>query len=811
MKYFKVDVLIPAKIDSFYSYNYKSEEDFSLVGRRITVPLNNSIRVAIVFTQNKIDNEQSDLKFIDKILDESPFLPVELLNLAEFISVYYAATLGETVKLLLPNGTLPFITKMIHLNNNNFDLAKVAGKSKIKSDILNILQKKESISINNLEELLNKKINSQINDLKKLEIISIEFKINEASVREKYNTYLFPIDPKLDFSKNIRSNAIAQKKIIKLLQDLTKPISKSDLLTNGRFSSTAINKLIEKNIIYAEEFQVKRISEFNFNSEKKNITLTDKQKAIISKIKKDINQFSVHLLHGITGSGKTIIYIELIKEVIKQNKSAIVLIPEIALTPQTVARFKGYFGEIVCFIHSKLSQAERFDIWQGVKENEYKIIIGPRSVSLTPAHNIGIIIVDEEHEWTYKQSDQIPRYNARDLSIYRARMNNCPIILGSATPSLESYYNAKKENYKLHQLLERPNNFKLPDIEVINLNDVIKSFQSSDNLYLTEKMEIEIEKTLLRKEQIIIFQNKRGYSTFLLCNSCTHVHECPNCSISLVFHKQTNNFICHYCHFEEKQVTHCQKCKSEDISLKGFGTQKIEELIKNKFPSSRVLRMDQDSTRKKNSHFDILRNFEEHKADILIGTQMITKGLDFENVTLVCVLNADQSLNIPDFRSSERTFQLISQVSGRSGRGEKHGKVLIQTYQPEHYALLNSLKNDYESFYTKELGFRQDLNYPPVKKMIAINIKSINLSLCEKYSSILFDELYKNLKDYSEILGPAPNVIQKVNKYYRWQILIKISSESSKIKNIVKYYAEYFNRREKDIRINIDVDPYDLI
>ena len=816
MPHYKLNILFPIVQEEPYTYAYEGDEtDF--IGKRVVAPLRNQMKSGIIVSSEPFSDEPFEIKPIESIIDKETFLPHYFIEFISFLSSYYCCTMGETLKFILPNGTLPLTNKFCVLNflPDLSEWPKFIGKSKLKYEILKRLKQQSYMSVHQLEKELQTTLTKQLNDLVKQHIIQYEYQILEPQVTEKTDLLIYPVQAKDDILKQIRKNAYAQLEIIDYLARLEFPIEKS-ILTKMEFISTqALNKLIEKSLITFEEVEVERKSSQYHQQIKTDLQLTEKQQSIVNEICSKQGTFSPFVLHGITGSGKTFEYIEVLREVLKQGKTGIILIPEIALTPQTVSRFKSYFGDIIAILHSKMTDGERYDAWRLMRDGKYKIAIGPRSASLAPLPNLGLIVVDEEHEWSYKQSEQVPKYNARDFAVYRGKMANCPVVLGSATPSLESFYNTEIKKYKLLELLERPKEAELPIVQIVDLREELSERPTKENVLLSESLEDAIEQRLLKKEQVILFQNKRGYSTFVQCSDCGFIHECDKCSITLVYHKYLKTLKCHYCGHEEAIRVTCKHCGSSDLGLKGAGTQKIEELLKHYFPHARVLRMDQDTTQKKNAHYDILTKFGQRQADILVGTQMITKGLDFPNVTLVGVLNADQSLAIPDFRSSERTFQLVSQVAGRSGRGDKKGEVIIQTFQPDHYSILSAKNHSYEQFYNTEIMHRKQLHYPPYEKMI--NIRMMNQDLTELYNACQFvgSQLGRLLGDLSRYLGPAPCPIERINTKYRWHFLIKLNKHKDPFgvhtKKVLMQIKSLIRSQFSTTQMIIDVDPVDLI
>jgi len=594
------------------------------------------------------------------------------------------------------------------------------------------------------------------------------------------------------------------KDVISIIEKNDGKFTKSELVRNFSLSLYKINKLIKEKYLKVEEETVYRynIKEYNTYSEK---FLNLEQQNAIKTIRESKNR--VFLLKGVTGSGKTEVYMNAVSDALKTGKSAIILVPEISLTPQMIERFKGRFGKEVAVFHSKLSDGERYDEWYRVKEGKARLIIGARSALFLPAKNLGIIILDEEHENTYK-SEQNPKYHAREVAEFISQIRDCKVILGSATPAIETYYRALSGEIELIELKNRVYNKAMPKMEIIDMREELNSGNIS---MFSRKLMHEIKEKLRKKEQIILFLNRRGFSTFVSCRSCGYVFKCPNCEISLTYHK--NGLLnCHYCGYTKRQEKLCPKCKSKYVKHFGAGTERVEEEIKKYFANAKILRMDVDTTRNKNSHEYIYNAFKKGEADILIGTQMVSKGLDFNNVTLVGILAADMSLNIPDYRSSEKTYQLITQVSGRAGRGDKEGKVIVQTYNPEHYSIEYAKKYDYEGFYKEEFTMRGLMNYPPFAKILLVNVSSKNEKILIDFMKKLKVELFKITEKYLniEMLGPVPCIILKIKENYRWQILLK-GDLSLEFCNKIKDRVYQLNKNVyNDIKISLDVNPNSL-
>ena len=519
-------------------------------------------------------------------------------------------------------------------------------------------------------------------------------------------------------------------------------------------------------------------------------------------------QSQTYLLEGITGSGKTEVYLQVIAEVLNQGKTAIMLVPEISLTPQMVQRFKSRFGEHVAVMHSGLSQGEKYDEWRKIERGEAEVVVGARSAIFAPIENIGVIIVDEEHEASYKQ-EETPRYHARDLAIWRSEYHHCPVFLGSATPSLESRARAQKNVYQRLRLTQGANQAAtLPTIDVVDMRKEVENGNvSSFSMSLQEKLQERLEKN----EQSVLLLNRRGYSSFVMCRDCGYVLPCPNCDISLTLHMDSKTMKCHYCGHEERIPYRCPNCGQDKIRYYGTGTQKVEEELQTLLPDSRILRMDVDTTRRKGAHEKILRTFGEGQADILLGTQMIAKGLDFPNVTLVGVLNADTALNLPDFRSSERTFQLLTQVSGRAGRAEKPGEVIIQSFNPEHYAIQLAKAQDYEDFYTKEMYIRHRGDYPPYYFTVQITASHPEENEAAKQMFQIATKLKQGLSPQAILLGPTPNAIMRVNNRYFYQVIIKYKQEPMLQPLLKEILTDTQRATARGLKLSIDAEPMNFI
>ena len=611
---------------------------------------------------------------------------------------------------------------------------------------------------------------------------------NGFIVNKKYVTYLKLVDndyiPKND----------KQKEIIEKLKNGYK--LKSEMVN---ISLSGVKTLIKNNVITEEKKELYRINDEE-NIEECKIKLNEEQSNVVNRVLECKNTFKPFLLHGVTGSGKTEVYMHIINEVIKDGKEVIVLVPEISLTPQLVNNFKKRFGNKIAILHSGLSDGEKYDEWRKIINKDVSIAIGARSCIFAPFLNIGMIIIDEEHTDTYKQESN-PKYNAIDIALKRAKTYNCPVILGSATPSIESYTRAKSNIYELLVMKKRVNNM-LPDVKLIDMKNEIRK----GNSLFSEDLSKSINNCLSKNEQVILLLNRRGYSTIISCKNCGYIVKCPNCDIPLTYHKSTNKMNCHYCNYSTYKPLECPECKSKSINSLGLGTEKLEEEVRSKF-GCRVVRMDVDTTSRKGSHEKIINDFKNKKYDILIGTQMISKGLDFEDVTLVGVINGDACLNIPDYRSSERTFDLLNQVAGRSGRSKKGGIVIIQGFNIDHYSIVMASHHDYIGFYNEEMNLRKILKYPPYYNLTLIRIKGKNYNDVYNESNKIFSYL-KNNTDNVIILGPSNSNLPKINNIYNMQVILKYKNTNLIMDKLIFINDKY--KKNNKINIDIDINPKNL-
>ena len=790
------DIALLVKIDSLFSYKYSTEIK---KGCRVIVSFGNTVRTGIVWQQSKRLSSEIKYKNILEIIDKEPIINEELLYIAKWISNYYSCSLGHSLFSMLPTGL-------------NIQLQQKIKK--IKDGILKesngfserIMNELSSIVFTDISDIKDKlKMNDfyyWIEQMEEAGLVEIE-RVYDARIKKKIANFI--VLNKLDKIPHLVEK---QESAFNIIKNTGKDFPLAEIA--HKFSYSIVKSLRNKGLIRIEQREIKSDYEITRSTtERKKIELTDEQKNIRKKIISSLDQniFKTFLLYGITGSGKTEIYIHAINSCLKKGKTALLLVPEIALTPQMVQRFFHAFKEDIAILHSHLNDREKLNQWKKIRSGKCKIVIGARSAIFAPLENIGIIIIDEEHENSFKQ-DKTPRYNARDIAVVRAKKANAVVILGSATPSLESWQNTKSNKFQLLKLQKRPLAYQLPSVKIIDMKK-----EKDHKLIIAKELIKKIENRLSNKEQVILLQNRRGYSSFVQCISCGKLFKCPKCNISLKYHSISLDLICHYCGYKTKMPRNCPDCKNYLFKFGAPGTQQIEKHLKILFPTAKILRMDSDTTRKKDSYDSMFRRMQNGNIDILLGTQMIAKGLDFPNVTLVGVISADIGLNFPDFRAAEKTFQLLTQVAGRSGRGEKPGEVFIQTYNPEHYAITSAMKQDFELFAERELSLRKTLHYPPfyrIARMIFSGKDEKQLKTQFNYNKQIFLKL-RTLFKPSEllVLGPVPAPIEKLKDNFRYHILLKASSVSAMSKAIT--FLKENLKISSVVKQTIDVDPSSLL
>ncbi len=777
------------------------------VGMRVEVPFGNGNRHVQGFVlaiepmaATVLDETNVQLKELVAVLDLKPVLNTEMLALADYMKEKTFAFKITCLQTMLPSVMRADYQKYIYLTD---ELSE-----ELQDQLFYGL---EEISWDQAQE---RGLLPQLMALRKQQKVDIRY---EVTTRNKVKMVRF-IQAAKEFEQleeirlGLRKGAKKKEQLLYYLQRLgTEKVTAVKEMKELGFSTALLNEAAKNGWLTFIEKEAYRDPFANQTFEKTTaLSLNAEQQVAVETILQSVQeqQSQTYLLEGITGSGKTEVYLQVIAEVLNQGKTAIMLVPEISLTPQMVQRFKSRFGEHVAVMHSGLSQGEKYDEWRKIERGEAEVVVGARSAIFAPIENIGVIIIDEEHEASYKQ-EETPRYHARDLAIWRSEYHHCPVVLGSATPSLESRARAQKNVYQRLRLTQRANQAAtLPTIDVVDMRQEVENGNvSSFSMSLQEKLQERLEKN----EQSVLLLNRRGYSSFVMCRDCGYVLPCPNCDISLTLHMDSKTMKCHYCGHEERIPYRCPNCGQDKIRYYGTGTQKVEEELQTLLPDSRILRMDVDTTRRKGAHEKILRTFGEGQADILLGTQMIAKGLDFPNVTLVGVLNADTALNLSDFRSSERTFQLLTQVSGRAGRAEKPGEVIIQSFNPEHYAIQLAKAQDYEDFYTKEMYIRHRGDYPPYYFTVQITASHPEENEAAKQMFQIARKLKQGLSPQAILLGPTPNAIMRVNNRYFYQVIIKYKQEPMLQPLLKEILTDTQRATARGLKLSIDAEPMNFI
>lgn len=813
-----IDAILPIPLKQTFTYSVnKDEAAFLKQGMRVAIPFGKSkVYTGIVYQVHDQPPVGYETKSIDHILDEKPIITTLQLKHWEWLAGYYMCSLGEVIKAALPSAFLLESETIIKLSSRNFQDEESLSDDEFV--LYEALQHQSSLHINDARAILDRKnIVSIIQKLLDKNIIEVEETVYEQYV-PKMKRYI-KLAPKYTSEEKLRelldslTRAHKQREVLMHLFMLNtktkKPISSTALQKKSEASAATLKALIDKGILEEYYVQQDRVA-FSGETSSEIKTLNEAQIKAYEEIKTSFETNDTVLLHGVTSSGKTEIYVRLIEEVIASGKQVLYMLPEIALTTQLITRLQKYFGERISVYHSKFSVNERVEVWNNVLSEKPKsrIIIGARSSLFLPFKNLGLIIVDEEHEPSFKQYSPAPRYNARDSAIVLANLHKAKLLMGSATPSLESYHNAKTGKFGLVTLKKRFGNVLMPHIELVDIKEKTRKKQMTG--HFSDRLLEEMQEVLKNGEQVILFQNRRGFSPVVECTTCGISPQCPNCDVSLTFHQYKNQLRCHYCGYHMAMMKSCIACGSETLDTKGFGTEQIETELKTLFPTSKVARMDQDTTKGKHVYSKLIEALENEEIDILVGTQMLAKGLDFRNISLVGVMNADNLLNFPDFRAHERSFQLLQQVSGRAGRTQKRGKVLIQTYNPYHQILKQVSVNDYEAMYKEQSEERYNYKYPPFYRTIKIVFKDKNLTRVQK-ASVWFGQALE-LQFKENILGPEPPPVGRIKNKYIMNILVKIPKNQSleKTKKYIDNVQRSFNsiKEFSSVRVNVDVDNY---
>ena len=838
------EILLPLPIPGAYTYRIPFELNEKVhVGQRAVVQFGKTkIMSGLIVSLSDNVPDCTNIKYIIDVLDDDPVVNENQLKLWNWISSYYLCYMGEVMQAALPSALKLSSESKVSLSED-FVLDSTA-LSDNEFLIVEALQIQPQLTITEVSKIIGyKKVMPLIKTMIEKRIIVMQEEL-QHKYKAKYERYVRLSNAYRDDAAMHELMDSLSKRAYKQLELLMaflvlggsadNDVLVPELLKKANASSNIMSAMIDKGIFETYQKRVSRLKEFKALTDVDTIVFTEKQQQAFDEIHNGFEEEKPVLLHGVTASGKTEIYIKLIQEAINEGKQVLYLLPEIALTEQIINRLKKYFGDRVGVYHSRYDNNERVEIWQQVmnfrrqqttdngqqtasaevqsskfkvQSSKYQIIIGSRSSIFLPFSDLGLIIVDEEHDGSFKQIDPAPRYSARDLAVVMSKMFNARLLLGSATPSFESYYNAKQNKYHLVTITERYGGVEMPEIIVddMRIETRRKTMQANFGKVLIDTM----NKTLEEKNQVILFQNRRGFSLRIECDHCNYIPQCINCDVSLTYHKNQNMLKCHYCGYTTSVPTECPSCKSTDLKMHGFGTERIEDDLKVVFPEANCARLDLDTTRTKNSYQYILEQFQNKETDILVGTQMVTKGLDFDSVKTVGILNADNMLTFPDFRAYERSFQLMEQVSGRAGRKGDKGKVIIQTYQPQHQVIQSVMSHDFVHFYEEQMPVRRQFNYPPYSRLILIRLKDVDNEKLNKAANELARAFRYVFKE--NVLGPEYPVVSRVKNLYIKQMIIKINKDlySNKVKDFIKDTIEKFkhNNDFKSVRIQIDVDP----
>ena len=805
------DIAFPTAVRKEFTYGIPEDLKASLKpGMRVWVPLRKHTSIGMVVCTHS-NTPDYEVRPVRKQLDTHPVVTSEILTLTEWVHTFYYASWGEVIQAALPAGLNFYAEKKLQLadqvpNNLNSPQKEITEAVESNSEMtLDEAQKRwnDGAESSALESLLDNGV----------------LEVWEYPVRKVTPKMIKIWDWKTDDSRAEAEGLVEsyrQKgKMHKWIQALEKlldeelPAAQQQLTDREIFEHYTLNRIAKEEVIEAREVPSHQVKPRLEYAPEKIKTLNLHQEMAFGSIKQAIkaDTYQAFLLHGVTGSGKTEVYIHALKYALDKGLGGLILVPEIALTPQTVRRFYQIFGNKIAVLHSRMSSRERYDSWLALRKGEKRIAIGPRSAVFAPIENLGLIVVDEEHDSSYKQVNPSPRYHARDVAVMRALFNNAAIVMGTATPSMVSYHRALTKKYELLDLPARHANATMPEVNILDL----KQYRYAMKGPLAVPLYQQIKQVLSRQEQAIILYNRRGFASYQLCLDCGHVQECPNCSVSLTFHKRFNQLRCHYCGYTTRIRKQCEECGKSNLEHQGSGTQQVEEAIEELFAEARILRMDQDTTSRKGSHDRILQAFANREYDILVGTQLVAKGLDFPEVTLVGVVNADTELAFPSFNSGERMYQLLSQVAGRSGRAQKKGTVFLQTWQPEHDAIKHAQQHDYVGFAKKEMAFRRTRYYPPFSRLIKVIFKSRNMQRTGTVAQSYADAIRKVATDFP-VLGPSPSAIARIQQYYRWECYLKlpITFNTREIEQLLDVINEQYKSNKppkaSTVRINIHVD-----
>lgn len=837
MSQFLVDIALPVPLDQTFTYLVPLHlQARAIPGCRVLVPFGTRLLTGVIVGLPR-ESTVSSLRPVRDILDSAPVLSQEMLNLTKWIAEYYFAPWGEAIKTALPLGLGRESKRLVRVSTHDVLAILDATKSTAKKQhqILLALTQKSPATVSHLRARTRiSGIHAVLTEMEEKGWIAVEEQIEPRGKAKKERYVRLADDAGQIIAALPRRLSPGQQRLLDSLQATAIPAS--ELLRKTKSSLSTLKSLVTKHLAVVSEEEVIRTTDYGPAGDARAITLNNDQANALEAIRQSIDRsvYKTFLLHGITGSGKTEVYIEAIKLVLAKGKTAVVLVPEISLTPQTVRRFRTHFGAEVTVMHSQMSVGERFDAWRLAREGRARIVVGPRSAIFAPLANLGLVVVDEEHESSYKQYDATPRYNARDVAIIRALHNQAAVILGSATPSAESYHNAASGKYQLLTLPGRIDTARLPRIDIVDMTqewkkvyeEVKAQVQEKGGLFpkhlpktsLSRLLRDQITDRLKKKEGIILLQNRRGFSHVVECFECGFVERCENCDVTMTYHLTKKHLRCHYCGQVKKPPPQCPQCGGVDFTYHAFGTQQIDQELREVFPEAVILRMDLDTTSRKGAHDRMLQQFGRGEADILLGTQMVAKGLDFPRVTLVGVISADTQMLLPDFRSSERTFQLLTQVAGRAGRSALAGEVVVQTLQPRHYSLNHVLTHDFPGFYKEELSYRKELDYPPFSRIVLLEFKGKNendvLNRARKFAEFL----RRRKTEAFIVLGPADAAIPRIKSLFRKLIVVKNLKQEDPSGSRLR--AELVNARaaydqlpgnKGSVMFTIDVDPQGMM
>ncbi len=806
--------MLPLALPQAYSYAVPVDlVPFIHVGQRIIVQFGKNKFYTAIIKRIHHTKPIVEPKLIDSLADEFPIVTETQLKLWRWIADYYLCTEGEVMQAALPAGLkLSSETKIILNEYYDGDYDRLSTEE---FTIVQVLKAQKEITVPQVQDVLQRRnVYPALRTLFNLGIaIAAEEVIEKFKPRTETYVKLherYQNDSELEQLYNELGRAPKQVELLLAFTQLTKKsrhVKKNDLLKTSGSDAGTLKRLVDKSVFQEFKVEVSRLGAF-YEDDITTAMLSDDQQRAIDEIDEHFKERSTVLLHGVTSSGKTQVYIEKMAQAIREGKQVLYMLPEIALTAQIINRLRKYFGNQIGIYHSKFNQNERVEIWNKVLHGEYKLIVSARSGLFLPFQNLGLIIVDEEHDGSFKQMDPAPRYNARDCAIVLARYFDAKVILGSATPSLESYQNAERGKYGLVNMHKRYGDVALPEIVVEDLKREQKKKAMHGSF--TETLTVAIQTALNNKEQVILFINRRGFSQYQTCRTCGYVYKCRNCDVSMTYHKFQNKLVCHYCGYTEALQRACKSCGTLDLDIVGMGTEKIEEEIAGLFPEAKVGRLDLDTTRSKHGHSTVIASFENKEIDILVGTQMVTKGLDFDNVSLVGVINADHALFFPGFRAEERAFQVFMQVAGRAGRKKKQGQVVIQTGNPQHHVIQQVIQHDFSGFYRDQMLERQRFHYPPFSRMVQITLRHKDINIVERAALYLANHIRH--AQVGELLGPTKPLISKIRNYYLRDILIKTNSSTPDLLVFKKVIQENLDqlRSEKELKgvwVSVDVDP----